>query len=344
MKKFVEVLFTIVLVATLGLTSGCRSDDPDNPEGGEKPRLYNEADSLSMCEVLKNVDGGYWGKETEEMLKHPADWKNVIWRWMEDEQQYRIVEVLLGVESTTSKSYVHPAIGDLTHLEGLWVNGPGFWGALPSTVCNLENLIALRIESTNMSVIPDEIFSERMVYVLIEMNPLLREVPSSVKNLKTRNYTWKDCELFSFYNNGFQGRCPVVKNANVNFRSNEFSAIDWESAGGECHSVTKGVSGPEDRTLSFFNYNPFEKCEIPEDVMTKLCSDTISLLLLYDQVVGFHLDDVPYTNMPDSDEIIRLKSEWYGNHPECRADYVEETEVSRALKQTLPAYTFSVME
>lgn len=304
--------------------SACSSDGPDKPE--DKVRLYNEADSVALCKILKAAYGPYLDGLMyihDKSLDDMSSWyPMVVWENVEGSAEKRIVSLTLPnlFEDTgsmpaspwPSEEYGHisPAIWDLECMKHFLVVSEMFHGEIPPCGDGGQNLLHFEFRETNISALPLDLFTLPNLRQLYgRRNMALKKLPDGLETIPFRSDL--DCWI---YESGLTDDAPVDLKIFIRLTENEYTSVDWEKLRKVdvlnilTHPLNPGnilhLMGPHLR---------FNKITgtIPDDILTDPLLMVYILNILNPQDEGYGFD-----NLPSVAEIFAMKQKYMEEHPE----------------------------
>ncbi len=321
MKKIFGIF---ALVMMLGATfSACSSDGPDKPE--DKVRLYNEADSVAFCKVMKAAYGPYLDGLLYSMgasLDKASSWPGAVWGNVSGSSEKRIVGISLAnlFEETghmpsvawPSEDYGHvsPAIWECEYLQTLVVKSEVFHGEIPTCGDSGGNLKHFEMRNTNISSIPLDIFKLPALEALyIYGNMALKELPDGIGDIPFRTGVTMRVE-----ESGLTGVAPVNIKLKISLIHNDYNTIDWERFKRidvkDILTNTSYTHGIDELRGPLLKYNKISGT-IPDDVLADPLMVLYIANVLYPQEEGYGFD-----NLPSVAEIFAMKQKYMEEHPE----------------------------
>lgn len=314
MKKLGHIYFIFLFCALISFAS-CDSDN-----GLKGYRLYNENDSIIFCNLVTQSGMTQRYGQLGVDLSDIKTWKDFTrWSFMKEYNQYRMTGIVAnGVASNELPEMEVPSeLSGLTELTELNIHGDLWSGELPEELTELTKIKRLYIGWTNITKLPENIFTENMNDVVIQVNKKLTRLPSSVKKLRDPE-PWspglRDWFVFHFDRNAFMGECPFVPNARIRIMENNFTSFDWDAFINERpdnpeHYLYTGVSAR-------FNYI---KGRVPDELLKDTVKLVIASIMLETQNKSAGIE-----NFPSEDERDKMIKEYCKNHPESNFDFITD--------------------
>lgn len=273
-----------ILLCALGVLSGCESNEPP------QPRLYNEQDSIALCAIMAEApmckaDKGGWLEGDVHSLSPEF---RVAWERVEGETSLRIT----GLEMVSSNpeyysedGILSEAIGQLTYLKRLKLEGYHWSGDMPASLGSLGNIEVLEIRSTHFTKLPQKLDLRKAYDVVIKGNSNFHHLCEGFEDfgVDVPYYFYSPKSLEVTFNN-FEGTIPIVKETyvTINFESNIFTSADIKEL------LYK-------RYLSFnANYNCLTG-EIPEELLESRDAIRDITKMFGIQRKGYGLSNLPLT-------------------------------------------------
>lgn len=272
---------------------GCRSDEPDQPGPAVvKECILYEKDSVATRHILEAY-GAKFDKDNEDWCIDSISHWNIKMAYDSTVGKKRVIALYLkGDDERPGEAYIPECISDLEYLAEFEVSGLNYGGELPESMLKLKYLHNIYIEGTNITRIPDELFTINTRIAWVVRNPNLSSLPSSVERLVSYSvgeeilcdpahpfYGW-NIGFFRFsFNNKLTGKPIFAKSGHVGYDSCSFNEVDWETIGkiyksSDCYGtpLKPGAFSVWDNNLSG---------EIPDEVK----SDTIRMWRVRD-IIG----------------------------------------------------------
>lgn len=293
MRKFrtaIAIVSALTLTGYVLTLSGC--DD-----GPSTPRLYSEADSIALCEIMAEAPEYYeyvykWDPKKIHTL--PKGWK-ISWDMAEDGKLH-ITEFSASFSPTIYytdcriKGRVSESFNKLTHLRSFAIDGKSWEGEMPADFGSDMKLQKFSVTNTSLVSLACKMMMRDIELFTVEKNPDLVALPDSITTLSQNVKKLISVRICS--NKSLVGEIPYITPCflighMVWIMNNGYTTVNEDKLG--------------------FDYVPYQLTgnKISMTLSDKILNDPARLVKAYFQLIP--QDGTTIINMPSEKEIRRIQ-------------------------------------